>query len=178
MSRRPTSVGNEIARGEIVGAVGDDVVAADEINRVRGGQAHTVGLDRHVRVQPLDQCGRAVDLGPAEVRSAVDDLALQIGQRHGIVIDDAERADARRGEIEQHRRAEPAGADHQHPGAAQRELARSTDLAQYDVAGVSLELLVGQHRVSSNLYIAIVDRVRQRHRTAFIDCGISPRASR
>ena len=110
-----------------------------------------MGLDRDVRVQPLDQCGRAVDLGPAEVRSAVDDLALQIGERHGVVIDDAERADARRREIEQHRRAEPARADHQHPRAPQRELARSADLAQYDVAGVTLDLLIRQHRLALTL---------------------------
>ena len=45
----------------------------------------------------------------------VDHLALQVGQRHRIVVDDAERADAGRGKILQHRRAEAAGADHQHP---------------------------------------------------------------
>jgi hypothetical protein len=39
-------------------------------------------------------------------------LALQIGQRHGVVIDDADRADARRRQILDERRAKPACADH------------------------------------------------------------------
>src|SRR6266480_649806 len=159
-SREITGVGHEVAGGEIVGTVGDEVVAADEIERIRRGQAHRMGFDRDVRVEPPDHRGRAVDLGPAEVRSAVDDLALQIGKRHGVVIDDAERADARGGEIQQHRRAEPAGADHEHPGAPQRELPRPADLAQYDVAGVALDLLMGQHR-HSDAYIAIRGRLRQ-----------------
>ena len=58
---------------------------------------------------------------------------------------DAERADAGRGEIEQHRRAEPAGADHQHARAAERRLAGAADLAQHDVAGIAFEFVGAQH---------------------------------
>jgi hypothetical protein len=78
----------------------------------------------------------------------VDDLALQIGQRHHVVIDDAKRADAGRGKIEQHWRTEAAGADNQHPGAAERRLARPADLAQYNVARVTFKLVVAEHAVN------------------------------
>ena len=53
----------------------------------------------------------------------MDDLALQVGQRHVIVIDDAERADAGGGEIKQHRAAEAAGADDQDLGRLEPGLA-------------------------------------------------------
>ena len=82
----------------------------------------------------------------------MDDLTLQIGKRHGVVIDDAQGADSRGGKIEQYRRAEPAGTDHEHPGASQGKLARSTDLVQHDVAGVTLEFFVAQHRFPRALY--------------------------
>ena len=54
---------------------------------------------------------------------------------------DAERADAGGREIHQRRRAEAAGADHQHGGLLQRGLAGAADLAQHDVAGVAFEFL-------------------------------------
>jgi hypothetical protein len=52
----------------------------------------------------------------------VDDLALQVGQRDDVVIDHAERADAGGRQIHQDRRAEAAGADHQHGRLLQRRL--------------------------------------------------------
>ena len=69
----------------------------------------------------------------------MDDLPLQVGERHGVVVDDAERADAGRREILQHRRAEPAGADDQHPRALQLLLAGAADLRQHDVARIAFE---------------------------------------
>ncbi len=42
------SVVDEIARGEIIGAVDDDVVFAEQIQRVRAGQARLVGIDANL----------------------------------------------------------------------------------------------------------------------------------
>ncbi len=75
----------------------------------------------------------------------MDHLPLQIRQRHHVIVDDAERADTRGGEIEQHRRAEPASADDEHARAAQRGLSRPAHLAQHDVARIALEFVGSQH---------------------------------
>ena len=139
------SVGDQIARGEIVGAVGDDVVARNQIERVRRGQPRHVGFHRHMRIEPRDGRLRAVDLAHADVAGRKDHLPLQIRQRHAVVIDHAERADAGRGEIEQHRRAEPAGADHQHARGLELGLARAADLAQHDVARIAFEFFCIEH---------------------------------
>ncbi len=54
-------------------------------------------------------------LRPADVGLAVDDLALQIGAVDLVELDDADRADPGRGEIQQRRGgAESARADEQH----------------------------------------------------------------
>ena len=75
----------------------------------------------------------------------MDDLPLQVRQRHRVVVDHAERADAGGRQIHQHRRAEPARADHQHARALERRLTGPADLAQHDVARVALQFLRGQH---------------------------------
>ena len=61
-----------------------------------------------------DRFFRAVDLGAADIARAVQDLSLQIGERHRVVVDDADRADARRRKIKQRRAPEPAGAHDKH----------------------------------------------------------------
>ena len=76
----------------------------------------------------------------------VDHLPLQIGQRDDIVVDDAERADAGRRQIFEHRRAEPAGADHQHARALQPLLAGAADLRQHDVARIALQFFRRKRR--------------------------------
>ena len=44
------------------------------------------------------------------------------------------------------RRAEPAGADHQHARSFERVLAGAADLAQHDVAGIAFKFVGAQHR--------------------------------
>ena len=101
-----------------------------------------------MRIEPRDRRLRAVDLAHADVRRGVDHLPLQIRQRHAVVVDHAERADAGGGEIEQHRRAQAAGADHQHARGLELGLARPADFAQHDVAGIAFEFFGIEHRVN------------------------------
>ena len=77
----------------------------------------------------------------ADSVGAVDHLSLQVGQRNGVVIDDAERADAGGGEIFEHRRSQAARADDQDPRAFQFLLAGAADFGQHDVAGIAFESL-------------------------------------
>ena len=71
-------------------------------------------LDFDVRIETRDGVLRALDLESADVRRVVNHLPLKVGERHDVVVDDAERADAGRREILQKRRAEPARADDEH----------------------------------------------------------------
>ena len=88
----------------------------------------------------------AVDLGHADAGGGVDDLALQVREVDHVVVDDADGADPGGGQIHRYRRAEAAGADHQHPRAEQPRLSGAADLAEQDVAGVAMNLVVGEGR--------------------------------
>ena len=103
-------------------------------------------FDLNVRIEPSDRGAGLSRLFLADVAGRKNDLPLQIRQRHMIVIDDANRADAGGGEIMQYRRAKPAGADDQHARGFELLLAGAADLAQHDVARVTFQFLGLEHR--------------------------------
>ena len=70
----------------------------------------------------------------------MDDLALEVRVVDDVGVDDAERADAGRREVERRRRAEPAGADQEHARVEQLLLALLADLGDEDVARVARPL--------------------------------------
>ena len=96
-------------------------------------------LDRDVRIEPLHRRRGAVDLRPTDIGGRVDHLPLQVRQRHRVVVDDADRADARRRQVLEQRRAEPAGADDEHPRRLQLGLTGPANIAQDQVAGIALD---------------------------------------
>ena len=129
----------------------------------------TCGLSRAIAAAALSTLAVPISAVP------MDHLPLQIRQRDSVVVDDAERADAGGGQIEQDRRAEPAGADHQHARAFQRRLAGAADLAQHDVAGVAFEFFGGQHRGRSGFGPHITrlrPRAGQERPCARTDCAV------
>ncbi len=75
----------------------------------------------------------------------MDDLALEIVEADAVAIDDADLADAGRRQIENERRAEAAGADHQHARRLQLLLALAADLLQHQLALVAFDLVRGEH---------------------------------
>ena len=134
----------QVAGGEVVDAVDDDVVALDDLHDVGGVEADGVLVDPYVGVELVDRLLGGVDLRHADAGGGVDDLALQVGQVDHVVVDDAQRADAGRGEVQRDRRAQAAGAQQQHLGVEQLLLALEADLAEQEVAGVALALLRGE----------------------------------
>ncbi len=109
-------------------------------------------LDLHMWVEPRDRLAGALGLRRADIGGREDHLPLQVRQRHFVVVDHPERADARGGEVQKHRRAEPAGADHQNARGLELGLARAADLAQHDVARITFQFFCFQHPVNLWLY--------------------------
>jgi hypothetical protein len=143
--REIARVVHDVAGGEIVGPVGDDVVGANDVDGVLGHEAGGVEARLDMRVQVLDRLGRAPRLELADALSVVDDLALEIVDADAVVVDDADRADAGSGEIEQQRRTEAASADDQHARGFELLLAFATDLLEHQVALVAQDLVRGEH---------------------------------
>ena len=90
-------------------------------------------------------CRRALGLRSSDALGVVHDLALEIVEAHPVAVDDADLADARGGQIKNERRAEPAGADHQHARGFQLLLALAADLLQHQLALVALDLFGSEH---------------------------------
>ena len=73
----------------------------------------------------------------------MDHLALQVGEIDRIGVDHPQPPDASRRQILQHRRTQPARADNEDRGRQQLLLPDATDFGQQDMAGVTLQLVVG-----------------------------------
>ena len=131
----------QVAGREVVGAVDDDVVAVDDVEDVVGAEPHVVGDDVDVGVERGERLLGRVDLALADAVDVVQDLALQVGLVDHVHVDDAERADAGRGQVERGRRAEAAGAEQQHLDVEQLQLALLAHLGQQQVALVAVALL-------------------------------------
>jgi len=131
----------QVAGGEVVRAVHDHVVVADQVEDVVGVQPGRVRDHVHVRVQRLDRALRGLDLRLADALRVVDHLALEVAEVDLVVVDDPERADAGRREVQGRGRAEPACADQQDLGLEQLLLPLQADLGDQEVPRVALPLL-------------------------------------
>ncbi len=115
----------QVARGEVVAAVGHDVVARDDALGIVRGEALVVRLARVTSGLISASARRALStLETPTSDGAVNHLALQVGEVDRVVVDHAQGADPGRREILQEGCAETAGADHQHLGGDQPRLAR------------------------------------------------------
>ena len=94
------------------------------IERVHAGQAFLGGLH----------------FWPADVGGGKRDLPLEIGEVDDVEIHDPKPAHACRGEIKPQRRAQTAGADHQHFGLGELELTLHAHFRHDQVAAVALNL--------------------------------------
>ena len=97
-------------------------------------------------IQRRELLGGGVELRAADVFGGVDDLALQVAGVDDVEVDQAEGADAGRGEVEGERRTEPAGADAEDFGGLELLLALHADFGQDEVARVAGEFVVGELR--------------------------------
>ena len=81
---------------------------------------------------------------PPDICRAMGDLTLQVRQAYGVEIGHTNRANSRRGKIQNERTSQTACTDHQNSCGGQPGLPGSADFTKYDVTRISLQLLVGQ----------------------------------
>ena len=141
-SLKDAGVVYEIFGCGVVGAVDDEVPGADQLTHVVGVYD---GMDRHdlyVWVEGGYPLHGALHLWSADVACRVKYLPLEIGAVHYVEIHDSKPSDARGGEIECSRRAEPAGTDDKNLRGHQSPLSVEADLLQQDLSIVTLCLFV------------------------------------
>jgi hypothetical protein len=101
-------------RGEIIATVNDNIDAIEKV--CGGGTVNTLlkAAECHIPVQARDGGASGIDLGRANVGLGVQNLPLEIGQGDNIIINDADRPDARRRQILNGGATNAASTDQQH----------------------------------------------------------------
>jgi hypothetical protein len=134
----------QVPRGEVVGAVDDEIVVGEERHDVLRRHAQLVRDHGHVGVERGERLLRALDLRRAHAILRVDDLALQVRDVDHVVVDEPDGADARRREVDRRGRPQPARADEQHARLQELHLTGLADLGEHGVARVA-DLLIRRH---------------------------------
>src|SRR5207248_10526791 len=131
----------EVPGREVVGAVDDQVVGLEDLERVLRVDVQAVLDDLDVGVDGLQGLGGGLRLRLANVGGAVKDLALQVAGVDLVEVDDAQGAHAGRRQVKRRRRAQTARAQQEHARVEQLALARATHLGQDQVPGVARDLV-------------------------------------
>ncbi len=146
LAQQHAGVVHQVARGKVVGAVGDDVVVLQNVEGV-GAREHGLVLDHVDRgIQRGEFFFGGIELLTAHVAGGVQDLALQIAGIDHIEIDQPQRANAGRGQVERQRRAQSARAHAQDARGLQLLLALHAHFRQDQVARVARELVARELR--------------------------------
>src|SRR6266849_5343844 len=142
LAEQNARVVDEIARGEIVGAIDDDIEVLEKFERVGASQLRLKRLDLNVRIEVREARARGFALGLANVAGAEGDLALEVGEVDHVKVNQAKFSDARRGKIQTKRRAKPARADEEYLSVLQLELPLHANFRHDEVAAVTKDFLV------------------------------------
>ena len=136
-----------ITDGDVIRAVQDQIVPGN----LRGERVviqHCVNQrELNVGVDARQRSPGGFHFRLAHRRVAVQRLALQVGHRHGIEIQQRHASCARRGKVLRGGAAQPAQPDDQHAGRLERFLTFEIKPAQHNLAVVAHHLLIAQlHR--------------------------------
>ena len=93
-SGKETGVVDQELGRKVVDPVDDDVIFADDLQRIAGCQSLFIRRDLYVGVQRLNFFSARDDFGTSHVRRMVKNLPVKIGQVHHVAIDEANCADA------------------------------------------------------------------------------------
>ncbi len=135
---------DEELRGKPVRGVHHGVVLRDDLLRVVRRQLRPVEHHLHIRVDRLDRLLRADDFLLPHCAGIVDDLPLEIGEIHGVVIHDAQGAYPGGRQIQQSRRSQAPRAHHQHFGRKELFLPGHAHPGQHEMPGVPYQLFLGK----------------------------------
>jgi hypothetical protein len=142
--RFPQEDGNvvaEIAGGEVVGSIENDVEVGGDLHRVVASEEGVEGFDGDVGIDLGKGVGSGVELASSEVALTVKDLSLEIGRIDDVRIDNADGADTGRCEVEGGGGTKSAGTDAEDLSGSELFLPLEAHFGKSQVAGVALEFI-------------------------------------
>jgi hypothetical protein len=124
-------------------------------------------LDVDEGIDLLHHLDRRLGLEFSHVVRLVDDLPVQVGDVDRVEVDHADAPHARRREVGQDGRAEPARADDDDPRRLELLLPLHRHLRHDEVTAIAPDLLVGEVHIGERLG----DAGDEAHGTAYINAG-------
>lgn len=135
-----------VARRHVVGAVQHQITGGDLCRNRLIFQTAVDRVDADMWIDGAQFLPGGGDFAHADAIVAVQDLALQVGERDGVEIHQYQMADAGRRQVRRGGAAQPAQPGDQHAGGLQLLLAVEVKAAQHDLAVVAQRFGVGQFR--------------------------------
>jgi len=142
--RKEAGIVHQEPGAEVVGPVEHQVVVDQQGHHVVGVDMLLIRLHVDVGIQRLQEPSAGLDLGDSDVGRGMEDLPLQVGEIYDVAVNQANRADARRSQIQRNRGTQTSGADDQDLGPAQFLLTFSSHLIEDDLPAVSFDLFFGK----------------------------------
>ena len=118
----------KIARWKVVSAVDQNIIGLRKLQRIGGRKDLVVRDHLDIRIEVQQALAGGVNFERANLRSAMNDLALQIVRLDHIVVHQSDAAHTGCRKVQRHRRPQPARADAQHAGSFQALLSSQRHL--------------------------------------------------
>ena len=141
LSQQHAGVIYEVARREVIGPVGDNVVVLEDLQGVFRCQLCVVELHLYIGVQRLQAVPGGLQFRLSHGLCGVQDLPLEIGQVDNVEIDNAELTHTRRRQIQRERRTEAAGPNREHSRRLQFQLPFHAHFGHDQMTAVAQDLV-------------------------------------
>ena len=145
--RKEAGVIHQEPGAEVVRAVQHQVVVRQQRHDVLGTDVFLIRLHADVGIQRLQKPAPGFDLVNSHVGRGVEDLPLQVRKIDHVAVNQSDRADTRRAQVQGDRRTQASGADHKDLGPAQFLLPFTANLLEDDLPAVSFDLIFGKIHV-------------------------------
>src|SRR4051794_12010060 len=177
LARKHADVIRQIAGGEIIGAVHDQVVISDDLLRVGAGEAAFVQLEFDLRIDIQEPVAGRCQFAAADVLCSVKNLPLQVAKIDTVEIDDAERSNAGCCQIKRSWGAEAASANAQNARCLESLLTVRSHFGHDEMPRVALQFCRTQLAAAGALRIddAFL-HVATYCSTKYWNCGRDPRS--
>ena len=144
---KETGVIHQESGAEVIGPVQHQVVIRQQGHNIFGADMLLIRLHADVGIQCLQKPTAGFDLGNSHVGRGVEDLPLQVRKIDHVAVNQSDRADTRRAQVQGDRGTQASGANHKDLGPAQFLLPLAANLLEDDLPAVPFDLVFGKIHV-------------------------------
>src|SRR6185369_3133370 len=142
---------DEITRGEVVGAVGNDVEVAEDVEGVRAGEFGVELSYVDEWIESPNAFRGTIDLRLADIAGCEQHLPLQVGFIDDVEVNNAKSSNSSGGQIERDRGAKASRADAEHARGLQPLLPCGANLRHDEMPRISPHLIGAERRVEDRV---------------------------